>query len=306
MKSSVFLFSSDIPELLAGSDPQTMAAAHPVWKQTMERWGPWRKSELSGAQMADEHLVLRSWTGERDGPGQVFLVRSCSSALDLAWKLMQWDVLAQWDAVIAVEQWSGRGQVRRPWQSLPGNLHLVWRAPTLPKPWDGLTSLVPAWLAARSLGRFGFDVRLKWPNDLVLEDRKIGGILAEQRGETVVVGLGLNLAAVPEQKVLRENAAMEAGSLDGRISPAMCWEQLVSESRSWYQNVLPELRPDDFVHLFSDMLIWKNREISILDHAHDPDALHGRLLGITPDGSLLVSCPEGVRRIASGEVRLVS
>ncbi|GAB6061075.1 hypothetical protein JCM31598_41920 [Desulfonatronum parangueonense] len=217
---------------------------------------------------------------------------------------MQWDALALWDAVIAVEQWSGRGQVRRPWASLPGNLHLAWRTPTLPKPWDGLTSLVPAWLAARSLAHFGFDVHLKWPNDLVWNGKKIGGILAEQRGETVLVGLGLNLAAVPEQKNLREHAAMEAGSLDGRISPAMCWEQLVSESRSWYQDVLPELRPEDFVHLFSDILIWKGRQISIFDHAHDPGAIQGKLLGIASDGSLLVSCPEGVRRFASGEVRL--
>ena len=174
----------------------------------------------------------------------------------------------------------------------------------MPKSWDVLTSLVPAWLAARSLERFGFDVRLKWPNDLIWNNRKIGGILAEQRGDAVVVGLGLNLAAVPEQSCLRENAAMEAGSLDGRISPAMCWDQLVSESRSWYLDVLPELPPENFAHKFSDILIWKNRQIFIFDHTPNPEIIQGRLLGIAADGSLLVSAEEVVRRVASGELRL--
>ncbi len=306
MKSSIFLITRAIPDLLDGAVPEIVAASHPLWKRSMEQWGHWSE-EIHLCTLSSEKeqqpLKIYGMPGKRSGLGCVYLCSACSSALDVAWKLVQSDCLAAWDAVIAVRQWSGRGQVRRPWQSLAGNLHVAWRVPVLPAAWDGLTSLVPAWIAARMLGRLGFDVRLKWPNDLIWNGRKIGGILAEQRGNKVIVGLGLNLAAAPGATDLRENAVLSSGSMDGRISPAMCWDQLVSENRSWYECDLPGLQPQDFAQSFSDLLLWKDRRISITDHSHNEDVIHGRVLGVGSDGNLRVSCQEGIRHVSSGEIR---
>ncbi|SMP64822.1 BirA family transcriptional regulator, biotin operon repressor / biotin-[acetyl-CoA-carboxylase] ligase [Desulfonatronum zhilinae] len=303
MESSIFLFSENIPELFHGSTPEGMASVHPLWDRAMRQWGPWREGRAALDDPDGGVLGITGWTADRNGTGNVFLCRDCSSAFDLAWRLNNWGLLAEWDAVIAVTQWTGRGQVRRPWQSLPGNLHVVWRTPLVPSDWDGLTSLVPAWLTARVLGSLGWEVRLKWPNDLVWNGWKVGGILAEQRGEAVMVGLGLNLAAAPPPNMLRDGATFPAGSMGGRIGPATCWDRLVSQYESWYRYNLPVLRPEHFAEAFSDVLLWKGRSVVVADHDEGHAELRGVVLGLAADGGLLLSVDGQVRRIASGEIR---
>ena len=84
----------------------------------------------------------------------------------------------------------------------------------------------------------GGGVRLKWPNDLILDDRKLGGILAEIRGERALVGIGINLSWAPE------GAAMlgeDREALLNRLLPLMAsWAKASSEAviqrwreRSW-------------------------------------------------------------------------
>lgn len=302
MQATAFLFSQDIQKLLSGSSPEEMAGVHPLWDQAMRRWGPWRQGGLALDDPERGALDLAGWTAVRSGIGNVFLCRDCSSAFDVAWKLFGWGLLEEWDAVIAVTQWTGRGQVRRPWQSLPGNLHVVWRAPSVSAGWDGLTALIPAWLTSRVLGRLGFEARLKWPNDLVWNSEKIGGILAEQRGEAVLVGLGLNLAAAPASEMLRDGAAFPAGSMGGRIGPATCWDRLVFECESWYKHNLPVLRPEHFAEAFSDFLLWKDRLVAVTEHDEGRGEIRGVVLGVAGDGRLLLSVDGRVLRITAGEI----
>lgn len=271
----------------------------------MAYWAPWHGGAQLRITSPSEHKAgdVQGWTAAWTGPGNVFVCFDCVSALDVAWRLMGAGLLAEGDAVMAVTQSAGRGQVRRPWQSLPGNLHVVWRTPLLSKHWDGLSSLVPAWLTARTLKRLGWDVRLKWPNDLVNAGRKIGGILVEQRGEAVMVGLGLNLAATPGSGTLRDGAAFPGGSMDGRICPARCWDELVFDRQSWYKYHLPVLRPEHFAEAFSQDLLWKGRPVIVTEHAGDSSGVQGIVLGVAKDGSLMLSAGGQVRRVTSGEIR---
>lgn len=315
----VFLFSEEIPELLRGVCPEHIAAAHPLWERSTALWAPWRAhshqqyipkcipsmgdlgglGDLGGVQ----ERPVQGWTAQWRGPGNVYLCQDCSSALDVAWRLLEWGWLGEGDAVLAVTQWTGRGQVRRPWQSLPGNLHVVWRTPALSKAWDGFSALLPAWLTARTLRRMGWDVRLKWPNDLVWHGRKVGGILVEQRGTVTMVGLGLNLAAVPESGALRGGSVVPAGSMDGRICPARCWEELVFDRVSWYRDHLPVLQPAHFAEAFSQDLLWKGQPVVVTEHDADTDGLRGIVLGVAEDGSLMLSVGGSIQRITFGDVR---
>ncbi|MBD5539525.1 MAG: biotin--acetyl-CoA-carboxylase ligase, partial [Desulfovibrio sp.] len=72
-------------------------------------------------------------------------------------------------------------------------------------------------LAAEALGALGWPVAIKWPNDLVLEThtgpRKVAGILLEERGGTLLAGIGVNVASHPPAETLRAGAALEAASL---------------------------------------------------------------------------------------------
>lgn len=107
--------------------------------------------------------------------------------------------------VIANTQTSGRGQWGRQWLSLEGGLYLsVALAPHIPATNSHQLTLCSAWGIARALKNHGVPVTIKWPNDLMLGDRKLGGILTETKiaNEQItqaVVGVGINWTnPVPE------------------------------------------------------------------------------------------------------------
>ncbi|MGB3203236.1 MAG: biotin--[acetyl-CoA-carboxylase] ligase [Nodosilinea sp.] len=100
--------------------------------------------------------------------------------------------------LVAATQQAGRGQWGRQWQSPPGGLYLsLGLKPDLPASRSSYLTLASAWGVATSLANLGLPVQVKWPNDLVAEGKKLGGVLAEThiengRVQTVVIGLGLN------------------------------------------------------------------------------------------------------------------
>jgi len=106
----------------------------------------------------------------------------------------------QFDFLLAEHQRAGRGRQARRWLSPPGGglcLSLAWTFKALPRD-AGALSLAVGVCVLRALHRFApLAVRLKWPNDLVSADGKLGGILIDLRAEAagpavVVIGIGLN------------------------------------------------------------------------------------------------------------------
>lgn len=100
--------------------------------------------------------------------------------------------------VIAGTQTAGRGQWDRQWQSPPGGLYIsLALAPDLAVNRCLYFTLASAWGVATSLANLGIPAQVKWPNDIVVQGKKLGGILAQARTsgalvETVIIGLGLN------------------------------------------------------------------------------------------------------------------
>jgi BirA family transcriptional regulator, biotin operon repressor / biotin---[acetyl-CoA-carboxylase] ligase len=105
--------------------------------------------------------------------------------------------------LVAGHQTAGRGRLGRRWDAPPGaNLlvSILFRA--VPEPAVELTHRVA--LAAIAAARVvaGVDARLKWPNDVLLDGRKLAGILAQRADDTVVVGVGLNVRWAPDGAAL--------------------------------------------------------------------------------------------------------
>ena len=102
--------------------------------------------------------------------------------------------------LVAEEQTAGRGRAGRTWVSQPGaslTFSVLLRPASVPPPARGwLPLLTGVAVAAGVRSASGVEARLKWPNDVLVGDRKLAGILAEQStdGDTVVVGVGLNVA----------------------------------------------------------------------------------------------------------------
>lgn len=126
------------------------------------------------------------WIEETESTNQALMAKMAAGA-------------AAGTVLIASTQRAGRGQWGRQWQSSPGGLYLsLGLRPELTVQRSQYLTLASAWGLATSLTNLGIPAQVKWPNDLVLEGRKLGGILVETRtqGDRVqaaVVGLGLNV-----------------------------------------------------------------------------------------------------------------
>lgn len=259
-------------------DPETLAAAHPLWAGDVRRLGPWRRETGAGGVL---------WRAPGAGAGQTaVVVGECGSVLDVAWELLDAGLLPQWGAVLAVRQSAGRGQLRRPWSSPPGNLHVAWTWPSPPPGFADLVPLAAGFMAAEALEDQGLRMAVKWPNDLLWEERKVGGILVEERGGRVLMGLGLNLAWAPPGADLREEWSQPAADLSGAgldLGPLGLWLALVGFGVTWYATEVFHGNPDSFPSRFSGRLAWLGREV-VVRGAGRPYAAVVR--GLLPDGGL--------------------
>ena len=202
--------------------------------------------------------------------------------------------------VVAGEQTEGRGSRGRPWRSPPGGLWLsaLYRPTTA----AGVELLsLRAGLAVagaiEAIGR-GLRVAIKWPNDLMLDDRKLGGILCEARwqGESlawVVVGVGVNVTnAVPAE--LADGAIRLADRLAG------------AEPRTLEAGVTAGLRALDASASRLDaaeLAALRGRDWLVGRKLDRPAA--GLAEGIGEDGVLLVRDPNGALvAVRAGTVEL--
>ncbi|WP_202803732.1 biotin--[acetyl-CoA-carboxylase] ligase [Spirulina subsalsa] len=109
-----------------------------------------------------------------------------------------WELLSAGESVpvmaIAQQQTAGRGQWGRQWQSSPGGLYLSLGLTITPEQLSPLLTFASAWGIATTLQQVEIPVRLKWPNDLILQGYKLGGIKLETRSSCphIVVGVGIN------------------------------------------------------------------------------------------------------------------
>jgi BirA family biotin operon repressor/biotin-[acetyl-CoA-carboxylase] ligase len=131
---------------------------------------------------------------------RVLLYDTLPSTNDLAAELAA-DPANDGVVVVADFQTAGRGQYGRAWQSRPG-ASLLMSVAVHPPPQAGRPVVLTAW-AAVAVGDAvreltGAEARIKWPNDLLVRDKKVCGILIEQR-RGVVAGIGLNLNQTAEE-----------------------------------------------------------------------------------------------------------
>jgi len=123
-------------------------------------------------------------------------------------------------AVMAQEQSSGRGQWGRIWESKTGGLYLSLGIELVIQPEHALhLSLITGWGVAEILNKQNIPVKLKWPNDLLLEGRKLGGIKIEtcsnqQIISRIVIGIGINWQNTPPEGGINLSNYPTISSLD--------------------------------------------------------------------------------------------
>ena len=239
--------------------------------------------------------------------------------LDIAWSVGSTNTLVMErpnppvgcaEVLLAEYQTAGRGRRGRTWVAPPGGaicLSLSWVFREVPRDLGAL-GLVVGVCALRALNRLGLDtVRLKWPNDLVVEDRKLGGILIELRAESagpacVVIGIGLNVAL--GVALLDKIATMGLAPID-LASAGLKTSSRNAVAAGLISCLVPGLVDFERHGLKSFAQKWM-----------EADALRGRPVtvtavessakgvarGIDLDGALLVETPQGLLRFITGDV----
>lgn len=240
------------------------------------------------------------------------LVEETPSTNDLA-KVIVERMLAESEeilltVVVAAGQTAGRGRAGRAWVSLPGALALSAIVPWPEGPGRVRVPIETGILLARGLSAaFGIDVRLKWPNDLLVGRRKVGGLLVEARANDegegwAVVGLGLNVRGTRAE--LDARGLPDATSLEEcGVAPTLLQGDEPLESVLAILDdgagqpcidALPEAFSAVSAHAPGDALVVSDGDRTV----------SGAFGGLTPEGFLRLATGKGEETLLSGDVVL--
>jgi BirA family biotin operon repressor/biotin-[acetyl-CoA-carboxylase] ligase len=264
----------------------------------ISKLSPWFEFSL-----VSEGPKSRCWISAKHWDGPLLIMSgNCSSSLDLAWHFHRAGLLPVWGSVLALSQWAGRGQFGRRWQSPPGNIYASWRLPSPPGPWVEMLSLVVGYMVIQGLRNAGIEVQLKWPNDLVIRGKKVGGILIEARGDVFIAGVGINLVSSPEKFQLDDSQALSPTSLKEAsglsASPLALWTRLVQTGKSCYHEIVSSGLAGKFTSYIQPHMAFMGEEVTIDDHHRAGGGLyHARILGLDQSGGLLIRTASGQERI---------
>ncbi len=225
-------------------------------------------------------------------------LETCASTNDEALRLAEAGA-PEGTVVVAERQTAGRGRLGRTWLSEPGQgLLFSWVArPGLPPETAATLPLVAGLAVARTLRALGAEAGLKWPNDVLIGERKVCGILCEAQTsahgiEGIVVGVGINVGAVPE--AVAHRAAGLGGGVDRLSLLALLCADFEALYRRWRAGGLAALRAE------LDALDCKRGRPIVVRPSGTP--LEGIARGIRDDGALLLETPSGTEAILCGEI----
>ena len=203
----------------------------------------------------------------------------------------------------ASQQTAGRGRRGRVWESPPdAGLYFSFIARPPVRANASLPLLTLAAGVAVHDGIYaalGLATDLKWPNDVLVERRKLAGILAEglgigTAGQAVVIGVGLNV----QPSSYPPEVAARATSLEGELGRAVDRGQVLAEVLAALSDHLATLdrSPGDILQA------WRAASPSATGTRVDWDGRHGITAGIDDSGALLVRTASGVERVIAGEL----
>lgn len=252
-------------------------------------------------------MIHRYSSADRPAGPRIHYFGEVSSTFDVALELAAQNRLAVWDSVVAKSQTGGRGQMRRPWISPPGNLYATIRLPAQAPFDDTAATVAIGALLASALRSFGCKTLIKWPNDIVVRNgqdyAKLAGILLEERDGVLLAGIGINIVIAPKIRPEEGECALPAADMacacsdDPAPSPALLWQALVRHFYSAYKS------GSFFSGIWKDManglLIWRWQNVVLRD---GEEVLNGVLAGVGARGGALLEIGGSVREILSGRI----
>ncbi|MGE5630966.1 MAG: biotin--[acetyl-CoA-carboxylase] ligase [Caulobacteraceae bacterium] len=217
-----------------------------------------------------------------------------------------------WDGtvVIADEQTCGRGRLGRQWISPKGKgiwMSMLLKPDILPSDASKIT-LVAAYAVCRALEDCcKLDAKIKWPNDIVVNGKKLCGILTEMSADIdeikyVVVGIGINANLDltdfgDEVASIATSLKIEAGkSVKRKVVAA----SVLNEFEKVYKSFVSNASMEDFLEEYKSRSAVLGKDIKVI---YKKEEMTGKAVDISPEGHLIVQLPDGSKKaVVSGEV----
>ena len=209
--------------------------------------------------------------------------------------------------VVADQQTLGRGRRGRSWESPAGTgifMTLMLKPDINPNNASMLT-LVAAMATARAITQVtGEAAQIKWPNDIVMNGKKVVGILTEMSAQFdyinhIVVGIGINVHNEDFPEEIAKTASSLLLECGHRIHRASLIEAFLEEFERLYAIYLETEDMSGLQKEYDSLLVNRGRQVRVLD---PKEPFEGKAMGITKKGELIVDTWESRKLVSSGEV----
>lgn len=222
-------------------------------------------------------------------------------------KLLSQSDVVEWTVVTAESQLAGKGQRGKSWESEKGK-NLLCSVVLFPKflasTQQFLVSVCISVAIVKTLSRYGIVGQIKWPNDVMVDQRKIAGILIENTHrnaclESSVVGIGINA----NQVVFAAHSWPATSMINCLNGEEVNLNQLLSElilsMKTLYEKI--KVDPEYVVKCFNDFLMYRGDDVPFQTAA---GLISATLIGVSATGELNLIYEGEKRSFVNGEIKL--
>jgi BirA family biotin operon repressor/biotin-[acetyl-CoA-carboxylase] ligase len=271
-----------------------------IWKhiQQLQALGYEITASAKGYQLEKSPDVPYPW--EFAGrESKIIYHAELSSTMDAAKQLAR-KGCPDFTTVIAGRQTSGRGRLNRKWSSDEGGLYFtVVLRPDLPPVLSFRVSFLASLTLTRTLNEmFGVDVRVKWPNDLLVGERKICGMLSELEAEAdrvafINVGIGINVNNDPS------GIEPAATSLKAILGRKVSITDIVAHYLDAFEQRMQTIEYDQIIEEWKTYTVTLNREVRVVTTR---DVFTGKAVDVDDNGALVLKCADGsIQKVLYGD-----
>ncbi len=226
----------------------------------------------------------------------IIRLETVDSTMDELAALLSAGAVEPWTAVMADYQRSGRGRAGRRWQAPAGTalLSTIYAPIAIDSARVGMLAIAAGLAVDEALARHDIEARLKWPNDVLVNDRKVAGILISNRFGGRIdasIGVGLNLSSAPPEGIaLTEICQCPPSAAELLVAIRAAMSKLWSELEGGFFG--------EVSNRWNMVAAWAGEVVAV----PGDDACTGRLVGVDDWGRLHLDTAAGELRLDQSEI----